>query len=88
MTTKTYTESTFWSAFRSDLEKTKGHLIIQSPFVSPQRLKLVANDFKSLAARNVTVCIFIQRPKYWDTPSEKLSTKNQYEKHELLASSH
>jgi DNA-binding XRE family transcriptional regulator len=85
MSTNTYTEATFWSAFLADLQQTEGHVIIQSPFISSQRLKLVASDLQKLGRRNVTICLFIQRPRYWDCAPEKLTPQEQCEKHELLA---
>ena len=71
MTSETFTEVPFWSAFRADLKKAEGHVIIQSPFVSNRRLKYLANDLLELNRRGVTVCVCTECPSNAKTPTEK-----------------
>ncbi len=85
MVTEIFSDTSFWTAFRKDLKLAKRHLIIQSPFVSSQRLRILAPDFHRLCQSNVLVCTFIQQPRYWNTAYEKLSVEDQYEKHQLNA---
>lgn len=85
MTSETFTEVPFWSAFRADLRKAEGHVIIQSPFVSNRRLKYLANDLIELRRRGVTVCVFIQQPRKWGAPPDQLTGPELCEITELKA---
>ncbi len=85
MTSETFTEVPFWSAFRADLKKAEGHVIIQSPFVSNRRLKYLANDLLELNRRGVTVCVFVQQPRKWGPPPNQLSGPELCEITELKA---
>jgi DNA-binding transcriptional regulator YiaG len=62
MTSTIHNADTFWPAFKRDLEAARGHVVIQSPFLSYPRLNQLAPYFRSLSKRGVAVCALIQKP--------------------------
>lgn len=85
MTNDIYTETPFWNAFRQDLARAKGHVVIQSPFVSNMRIRRMGGEFVSLKEREVAVCAFIQKPKFLDIPRKELSPEQNCTLHEFEA---
>ena len=62
MTSSIYSEEEFWPVFKIDLQRARGRVIIQSPFVTPRRLKLLMKDIHALSVQGVIFCFHIQRP--------------------------
>jgi len=52
-----------------DFENAKAHIIIESAFTSPVRLDALENSLRKAIARNVTVCVFLQKPRKQNQPS-------------------
>ena len=66
-------EDAFWKQFRTDLALVSARLIIQSGFIANRRVRHFVELVRPLVQRNVQICIFLQRPDYWDVPRERLS---------------
>lgn len=71
MVEKIYNNKTFWPAFIRDFENAIGHVIIQSPFMSPPRIQALVPHLRKLIRRGVAICVFVQKPqKYKDSKRE------------------
>lgn len=66
-----YTAETFWPAFIDDLRKAQGHVIIQSPFLSHNRIRALSSHIRDLSNRGVAICVFVQRPMNYGLATSK-----------------
>ena len=62
-TTSLHNENTFYPNFIKDLENCKREVIIESPFITTQRMRSLFPVFEELIRRNVAVYIFTRDPK-------------------------
>ena len=62
-TSSLYDEKTFYAAFLGDLESCKKEIIIESPFITSERMKTFEGIFKKLLARGVKIYIITRDPK-------------------------
>lgn len=77
MPSKLYTDHDFWPKVKLDmLVFAWFHVIIVCPFLNRARVMDLLPIFKTLAKRNVTVCLFMKRPKNM--------TQSQLEEYEYL----
>lgn len=58
-----YDETTFYNQFKQDLRSANKEVIIESPFISAQRMKELRPIFEKLIERGVKVFIFTRDPK-------------------------
>jgi hypothetical protein len=82
MTSSIYNEKEFWKAFLLDMLGARARVIIQSPFVSAFRLKLLADAFQELSRRNIPTCIFVQEQSSWNDEALGLTPQNTYSQKE------
>ena len=61
-----YNELTFYNQFIKDLLKAKEEVIIESPYLTTKRLKILIPIFTKLKKRNVRVFIITRDPKEHD----------------------
>lgn len=61
--TDVFPSDSFWRAFTRDLRQARARVIIQSPFVTIKRLRILQPVLLELIQRNVSVCVFVQRPQ-------------------------
>jgi hypothetical protein len=66
MKSRAFSDEEFWAAFRRDLEMAKAQIIIQSPFISAHRLKVLGTVMRNLIKNGISVCLFVQEPRYWE----------------------
>jgi len=62
-TTSLHNEQTFYSAFIKDLENCKKEVIIESPFITTQRMNLLFPILKKLNNRGVNIFIITRDPQ-------------------------
>jgi len=68
----TFTETTFYPAFISDLENAKSEVVIFSPFITQRRLGTLAEDIRNLVARKVKLSVYTRPPnKMFETKKER-----------------
>ena len=60
---KLFDENRFYDCFLKDLNNAKEEVIIESPFISTKRMKLLVPIFKKLAKRKIKVYIITRRPE-------------------------
>lgn len=60
-----YDERTFYPALFADLKSAKALVIIQSPYVTAQRLDKMTQALASCITRSVRVCVFVREPEEW-----------------------
>ena len=60
---KLYDESTFYNQFINDLDKVKKEVIIESPYITSGRMKMLRPIFKKLINHGVKIFIFTRDPK-------------------------
>lgn len=60
-----FDENDFYDAFKWDLKKTEGLLLIQSPFLAIRKINNLRPQLESLIDRGVRVCVFAQEPSGW-----------------------
>lgn len=58
-----YDEKTFYNTFLNDLDRCRDEVIIESPFVTSERMKTFDGDFKKLVRRGVKIYIITRDPK-------------------------
>lgn len=58
-----YDEKTFYQTFLSDLERCKDEVIIESPFITNQRMRTFDRIFEKLIKRGVKIFIITRDPK-------------------------
>ncbi|OGE63108.1 hypothetical protein A2964_03325 [Candidatus Daviesbacteria bacterium RIFCSPLOWO2_01_FULL_40_27] len=56
-------ENTFYSAFIHDLENTKEEVIIESPYITTERMRLLKPIFEKLVKEGVKIYIITRDPK-------------------------
>jgi len=61
-----YDEKTFYQAFLSDLESCQNEVIIESPYITRQRMGMFDRNFKKLLERSVKIYIFTRNPQEHD----------------------
>lgn len=61
--TSLYDEKTFYSTFLKDLDRCDHEVIIESPFITTERMKLFEPILKMLVSRGVKVFIVTRDPK-------------------------
>ena len=81
--TAIFTAEEFWPAFERDIMSARNHIIIQSPFITARRLKLLSRSIRALAARGITVCVFAQEPRWWSAEDSELDYEAQFVRREL-----
>lgn len=59
---KLFDERTFYAAFIKDLENCQQEVIIESPFVTSERMKLLRSIFERLVQRGVRIYIITRDP--------------------------
>mgnify|MGYP001157472137 FL=1 len=62
-TTSLHNENTFYPSFIKDLENCKREVIIESPFITTQRMNLLFPILKRLNNRGVSIFIITRDPK-------------------------
>jgi phosphatidylserine/phosphatidylglycerophosphate/cardiolipin synthase-like enzyme len=67
-TSHLFDEKSFYSSFLSDLENSKDEVIIESPFISKNRMKKLMPTFKRLLNRGVTIYVTTKDPSLLDEP--------------------
>jgi phosphatidylserine/phosphatidylglycerophosphate/cardiolipin synthase-like enzyme len=65
-----YDEKTFYNRFTHDLMEAKEEVIIESPYITGQRMRLFRPIFKILISRGVKVYVMTRDPKEHDLPQE------------------
>jgi len=60
---KLFDESTFYKAFVQDLAQCNREVIIESPFITTERMRVLYPTFEKLIKKNVSVYIFTRDPK-------------------------
>lgn len=65
---KLYSERTFYAAFENDLLKSKSEVIIESPFITGNRVASLLPIFTKMRSRNIAVTINTRHPAEHDTP--------------------
>ncbi len=65
-----YDERGFYNRFTHDLLEAKEEVIIESPYITSQRMRLFRPIFKILISRGVQVYIMTRDPKEHDLPQE------------------
>lgn len=58
-----FDETTFYSQFTRDLLCCRSEVVIESPFITTQRMRTLSPVFEELIRRNVAVYIFTRDPK-------------------------
>ncbi len=66
LTSKLFTERTFYQTFLNDLRKAKKEVIIESPYMTTCRLAVLAPTFNRLVKRGVKVTIHTRFPGHHD----------------------
>lgn len=59
---KLFDENTFYEAFIRDLKKSKEEVIIESPYITCQRMKSLDHIFRKLVKRGVKVYVITRNP--------------------------
>ncbi len=78
-----YDETTFYKAFINDLKKCKEEVIIESPFISCQRMRLLTHIFEDLVKRRVKVYVITRDPEEHDL-TMKLQAEEEIRKFEVI----
>ena len=65
-----YDENTFYQAFLRDINRCQKEVIIESPYITNQRMKFFRPIFKKLINRGVKVYVMTRDPKEHDMPLE------------------
>lgn len=68
-----FDSESFWAIFRSDLASARSRVLLQSPFVSTRRLRDLLSSMGLLVKRRVTICLFVQEPRFWNASRQGLS---------------
>ncbi|MCL4366487.1 MAG: phospholipase D-like domain-containing protein [Actinobacteria bacterium] len=62
-TSQLHDEKTFYQTFLKDLEKCQNEVIIESPYITSQRMRTFDRVFKKLLKRGVKIYIMTRDPK-------------------------
>lgn len=68
-------ETTFYQAFLADLKKCKKEVIIESPFITTERMKLFRPIFEKLIAKGVKIYVVTRHP-YDHTGDYKIQSES------------
>ncbi len=75
-------EKTFYNAFLRDLDACREEVIIESPFVTSERMKTLKSTFERLISKGVKVYVITRDPKEhdngYDVQSEKVIQYFEY----------
>lgn len=71
-----FTSENFWTPFQSDLESSSARVIIQSPFISSKRINALIDVFRKLIENHVTICLYIQEPRFWRDARTEIDPQN------------
>lgn len=63
-----HNESTFYKKFTKDLRNATGEVVIESPFITSERMKKLFPIFQSLVAREVKIYIVTRDPREHPQP--------------------
>ncbi len=63
MTSSLFDEKTFYQAFQKDLSGCKKEVIIESPFITTERMKVFRSLFNNLIRKGVRIYVFTRDPK-------------------------
>lgn len=63
LSSKLFDETTFYEAFIKDLGKCQKEVIIESPYITCQRMKLLEPTFRKLIKRGIKVYIITRNPR-------------------------
>ncbi len=63
MTNSLFDEKTFYQAFQRDLDSCKKEVIIESPFITSERMKVFRSLFSNLIRKGVKIYIFTRDPR-------------------------
>ncbi len=63
MTSSLFDEKTFYQAFQKDLSGCKKEVIIESPFITTERMKVFRSLFNILIRKGVRIYVFTRDPK-------------------------
>ena len=83
LSSKLFDESTFYTAFTKDLLNCKSEVIIESPFITTERVKTFLPIFKQLIARGIKIYIFTRNPNDPTNPLDMQATYSTVELDEL-----
>ena len=61
-----HVEKTFYHAFIHDLERCKEEVIIESPFITTERMRLLRTTFEKLLKKGVKIYIITRDPREHD----------------------
>lgn len=61
-----FDQEDFSEAFVRDLQRAQNCVYLRSPYIADAALERLVAAFKELVARGVRVCVYLQRPDYWD----------------------
>lgn len=68
-----YDETTFYQQFIKDLRACRREVIVESPFITSARMKILHPIFEYLVKRDIKVYIMTRDPKEHDIPLEEQS---------------
>ena len=71
ISSKLYDEATFYKAFIKDLKKCKEEVIIESPFITRQRMYAMTPIFDNLVKRKIKVYVITRDPQEHDFSMEQ-----------------
>jgi len=63
MTSELHDEKTFYRQFIADLLHCKKEVIIESPFITTERMRMLHPIFEKLVARNVKIYVMTRNPR-------------------------
>ncbi|MEX0895901.1 MAG: phospholipase D-like domain-containing protein [Patescibacteria group bacterium] len=67
-TSRLFDEKSFYSSFLSDMERSSHEVIIESPFISSSRMRVLMPYFRRLMRRGVRAHIITRDPSILDAP--------------------
>lgn len=83
LASRLYDQDTFYPTFLKDLNKCHSELIIECPFITNRRLKLLLPTLEKLKARRVRIAINTRDPRthdegFWQDDAHKAISKLQH----------
>lgn len=66
LTSQLHDEKTFYQTFLNDLEKCESELIIESPYITTERMRTFDRIFEKLLKRGVKIYVITRNPKEHD----------------------
>lgn len=80
---KLFDESTFYQAFLHDLAQCNTEVIIESPFITKERMAILYPAFEKLIKKNVSVYVFTRDPREHSETME-LQSESEIQRFERL----